>query len=641
MDAFRSMLTGWVGKSLLVLISVPFVIVGIEGIFTSGRDRAALVVDDHEISNAEIQQAVENRRTQILEQLGKGVDPSFITAEMVRPAVEQELIKRQLLIGFADKDGFSVPEEAAKSYVRAVPQFQTPAGEFSQPLLNSYLSRAGITAKGLLNNVSTSLLTEQIQGGLGGSAFATPADVERILSLDKQVRDIGVAYIKPEEFRAGINPSDFDLTEYYEAHQDDYQSEERVKVSYVHLSQEQFAANDEPISDAEIQDKLDEMIKDAEGNERRHAEHILFETGSKHSDAEARSLAEKALAELKAGKNFEELAKAQSEDFESAKNGGDLGYAGRGVYAPEFEDALFALQAPNDISGVVKTEFGYHIIKLIGVDEPPLPDMQKSRDHIIAEIRKERIASNIGTIIDDIDRMAFESNDLSEISAQYDQKPEVSDWLTRKGGTGIFADPKVVEAAFSSEILQEQRNSDVIELEDGSLVVLRMDQHEPVRELSLDEVKDKVREQVIASKAQELATEQAKELLGRLNAGEDRVAVLASAKLFWQDSPALARNATMPPQAVVQKAFELPKPAAGKYSNTTLPLASGEIALISVSNVVSGDGKAKSEAEQRAFQNGLAMRYGSMDMEGFLSTLESKAVIKRNQNEAEEPEGFN
>lgn len=633
MDAFRKILRGWVGKSLLALIILPFAIVGIEGVFNGGgKNKPAIDINGHEISKAELDQAIENRRQQLLERMGEGVDPSLVTAEMVRPATEKALIQRQLLVDAAKKEGLYVPPETVKSYVRSLPQFHDEKGVFSQEKLERFLAQAGFSAARIFDEVSTDMISEQFQSGISQSAFATPQDVSRVLELDKQTRDVDLVTIKPDSFKSSITLSDDDFKHYYDAHVDDFRSDERVQLDYLHFSQGDFVDAGTQITDEQINARFAEKTEKAKQNERRRAAHVLIEAGDKRSDEEAKSIAEAVLADAKTGKSFEQLAKEKSDDFASAKSGGDLGFAGKGVYDPAFEEALFALKSVNDLSTVVKSEFGYHVIKLLGVETPNLPDLQKDRDAIIAELRQEQAKEHMTLAVDDLNRLAFESGDLSVIADQYKKKIESSDWITRSQGAGYFAETKVKDVAFSDAITQEQRNSEVIELEDGGLLLVRLKAHEAPRQLALDEVKDKVNQRALADKARQMAADTAKALLAKLNAGEDRNAVVTAAKLAWEKNAAVERSSAKPARQVVQKAFELPKPEQGKYSNTIIDSPNGDVVLLSVSNVANRKVD-RTDDEKQQFSKGLAYRFGVMEMEGFLATLEAKASIQKFQSD--------
>lgn len=633
MDAFRNLLRGWVGKALLALIILPFAIVGIEGVFTGGgRNKPAIEINGHEISKAEFDQAVENRRQQLLERMGEGVDPGMITAEMVKPATEKALIQRQLIIEAAESEGLYVPPETVKSYVRSLPQFHDEKGVFSQEKLERFLAQAGFSSARIFNEVSADMVTEQLQGGISESAFAIPQDVTRILELDKQTRDIDVVVIKPESFKASINLSDDDIKAFYEKNAGDFRSDEKVQVEYLHFTQADFVDANAVISDEQINARLAEKAEKAKQNERRRAAHVLIEVGDKRSDEEAKALAEAVLKDAKDGKAFDVLAKEKSDDFATAKSGGDLGFAAKGVYDPAFEDALYSLKSVDELSGVVKTEFGYHVIKLLGIESPEVPAADANRDAIVAELRQEQAKEKMTLAVDELNRIGFESGDLSVISEQYKKKVEVSDWLTRRGGNGVFANAKVKDAAFSDATIQEQRNSDVIEMDDGSLIILRLKAHEAPRQLSLEEVKDKVTQRLLVEKARDKAKTTADEILAKLKAGEDRNAVVTAANLSWEANPAVERTAAKPARQVVQKAFELPKPEQGKYSNAQVEGPNGDIMLISVSNVATKV-LDRTDAEKQQFSKGLAYRNGMMEMEGFVTSLQSKAEIVKYESD--------
>ncbi len=633
MDAFRNLLRGWVGKALLALIILPFAIVGIEGVFTGGgRNKPAIEINGHEISKAEFDQAVENRRQQLLERMGEGVDPAMITADMVKPATEKALIQRQLIIEAAETEGLYVPPETVKSYVRSLPQFHDEKGVFSQEKLERFLAQAGFSSARIFNEVSADMVTEQLQGGISESAFAIPQDVTRILELDKQTRDIDVVVIKPESFKASINLSDDDIKAFYEKNAGDFRSDEKVQVEYLHFTQADFVDTNAAISDEQISTRIAEKVEKAKQNERRRAAHVLIEVGDKRSDEEAKTIAEAVLKDAKEGKAFDALAKEKSDDFATAKSGGDLGFAGKGVYDPAFEEALYSLKSVDELSGVVKTEFGYHVIKLLGIESPEVPETDVNRDAIIAELRQEQAKEKMTLAVDELNRLGFESGDLSVISEQYKKKIEVSDWLTRRGGEGVFAQAKVKDAAFSDATIQEQRNSDVIELDDGSMILLRLKAHEAPRQLSLEEVKDKVSQRLLVEKAREKAKATADEILAKLKAGEDRNAVVTAANLSWEANPAVERTAAKPARQVVQKAFELPKPEQGKYSNAQVEGPGGDIMLISVSNVATKV-LDRTDAEKQQFSKGLAYRNGAMEMEGFIASLQEKADIVKYESD--------
>lgn len=633
MDAFRHLLRGWVGKSLLALIILPFAVVGIEGVFTgSGPNQAALEVDGHEISKVELERAIDSRRQQMLERMGAGVDPSIITAEMVRPGTEKALIQRQLLINAAEDEALFVPSESVKSYVRSLPQFHDDKGVFSQERLERFLVQSGMSAARIFSEVNADMVTEQLQNGITQSAFATQGDVEQILALDRQTRDIGVATIKPSAFEASITVSDEDLQKFYDQNTNAFRSEEKVQLEYLHFSKADFVDNEADIADDQIAARIAEKAEKAKQSERRRAAHILIETGSKHEDAEAKAIADEVLAQVKGGASFETVAKEKSEDFATAKSGGDLGFAGKGVYDPAFEAALYELAAVNDVSGVVKSEFGYHVIKLLAVETPNLPDALRDRDSVVAELREEQARERMTLAVDELNRLSFESGDLSVIADQYKKPVQVSDWLTRSKAEGVFNDTKVKDVAFSDAIIQEQRNSDAIELEDGSLLLVRLKAHEAPRQLGLDEVKDPVKQQVIAEKSLEKARATADELLAKLVAGDAPDAAAKALSLSWEFTTAVERTAGKPNRQIIQKAFELAKPEAGKFTSGKLDLANGEIAVLAVSNI-GQRAIERTDAEKQQFTKGMAYRFGTMDMEGYLATLEAKAEIKRNQSD--------
>jgi peptidyl-prolyl cis-trans isomerase D len=367
------------------------------------------------------------------------------------------------------------------------------------------------------------------------------------------------------------------------------------------------------------------------GAEKRRASHILIEAGDKRSEDDANALAASLLDKARAGADFSELAVRNSEDTGSAKAGGDLGFAGKGVYDPAFESALFALQSVGEISDVVKSEFGYHIIKLLGVDGARPPALAEKRDALVAEIRVEKAKEKLSLAVDEINRLGFESGDLSVVAENYKKSVKTSNWVARSGGGDVFAEPEALKVAFSDAVIQEQRNSDVVELSDGRLLIVRLKEHEPARLQEFQEVAEQVKERAQAKYAMEKAQEVSNAVLASVKAGEDATSILSAAGVTWENHEALTRTSAAPDKAFIDKAFSLPKPLKdGKPSVASVSLGGEGFGVVLVKSV-DEPASDKTPEQRKQLGQGIAYRNGTLDFQAYLGTVRKDTDVEINE----------
>lgn len=629
MQQFRNLLKGWVGKVLLAIFILPFAFFGIEGIIlNSGRADFAISVNGVEISKAEVDRAINSQREAMVQRMGGNIDPSFFTDEMLRPRVIDQLIQRELLTQAVKDEGLYVANEAIKSYVRNMPQFQDEAtGAFSQEKLETVLARAGYTPVRFYSELSNGMVAEQLQQGIGSSAFVTEEELKTLVTLDGQKRDVTYATLKLDKFNSGIEVTDEEVQTYFEANQAQYRTEETVRIQYLVFKPSDFAKN-VTVTDDEIRTEYEHYVKSQEGMERRRASHILVEVNDDRSDADAIARIKEAKAKLDAGEDFATVAKDFSDDTATAANGGDLDFAGRGIYDTAFEDALFGLKE-GQVSDIVKTEFGYHVIKLTGVEAQPVASFEDKRQELAQKVTESKAVDELNVAIDQMNELTYAAGDLSAVAEKFGKPVEESAAFTRRGGAGITADPKVVEAAFSDTILKEGMNSSAIELADGSVAVLRVSQHDASRDRTLDEVKDQVVGALKQQKAREQAKATAEQIVEKIKSGATLESLADEFTFTWIKESGVGRQANNVSRTIVSKLFEMPAPVDGSPSVDKISLPTGDQEIVVLTQVADGEFKLNDDEVLQASLSA-ANRFGQQEFENYVATLKERAEIVQN-----------
>ena len=371
MQAFRDVVRGWLGKVMLGLLALPLVLVGVESYFGGNSEVIVAEVDGHEISQSLLDKAFENQKQQLLARSGADATLTDAQQKQLRERVLNSLIQRQLLLTSAQGAGYKVSDATIQTLIQSTPTFQE-AGKFSPARYAQVLSQIGETPVTFPDRAREEILTSQRVSGLLMSAFVTPAELDQLSSLDSQQRDISYALVPASGFMTQAQVSDAQVKTFYDQEQQRFSRPEVVSVNYLSLSRGAFSAQVK-LDPALVKARYDERVKALSGAEERQAAHILIAVDGKIKDAEAKAKIEALAKQIIDGADFSALAKANSKDPGSAANGGDLGFTARGQFVPEFDKALFGLAKVGDVSTVVKSPFGYHLIKLLAVKQPSIP----------------------------------------------------------------------------------------------------------------------------------------------------------------------------------------------------------------------------------------------------------------------------
>jgi len=605
---------GWIAKTIIGIIVVLLALTGFEAIFnSSGNARNAAEVNGEEISLDELNQAVNMQRRQLMQQLGSDFDASLFDDKLMRDSALGALIDRTLLLQGARDADFAFSQAALDQLILQTPEFAVD-GVFNAARFDQVIQQMGYTRMQFRQLLEQEMLIGQLRAGISGSGFVTDQQIERFAQLERQTRDF--ASITVAANSSAVQVSDEEARQYYEANTERFRSPEQVVLEYVELNKEAYF-DEVDASEEELQELYRQQI----GNlaEQRRAAHILIEVDGT-SDAEAKAQLEEIAAQLAAGGDFATLAKEYSDDPGSANEGGDLGYAGPGVYDPAFEDALYALKE-GQVSAPVRSEFCWHLIKLLGVQSPEVPSFESMKPELERELKAQQVEQRFVEVTKELENLAFESADLEQPAQELGLTVKTTEPFGREGGEGIAANRQVIQAAFSDEVLMDRANSSVIELDPDTVVAVRIKQHLEPEVQAFEAVRDGIFEQLQHSKAAEQARSEGEKLLATLREGGE-------VEGQWQSVEAATRGQDGVAPAVLQAVFRMPKPEGESSTFNGVTLASGDYVVIRLNGVSEPEGELSAEEKQN-YRRFLASRSGQQDFAAYREKQHAEAKIER------------
>ncbi|MXR28514.1 SurA N-terminal domain-containing protein [Pseudomonas sp. PICF6] len=612
---------GWIAKTIIGVIVVLMALTGFDAIFqatTNSNDAAK--VNGEEISQNELSQAVDMQRRQLMQQLGKDFDASLLDEKMLRDSALKGLIDRKLLLQGAQDSKFAFSEAALDQVILQTPEFQVD-GKFSAERFDQVIRQLGYSRMQFRQMLAQEMLIGQLRAGLAGSGFVTDAQVLAFARLEKQTRDFATLNIQADS--STVKLTDDEVKAYYDKHAKEFMTPDQVVIDYLELKKASFF-DQVSVKDEDLQAAYQKEI--ANLSEQRRAAHILIEVNDKVTEAQAKAKIEEIQARLAKGESFEALAKEFSQDPGSANSGGDLGYAGPGVYDPEFEKALYAL-SKDQVSAPVRTDFGFHLIKLLGVEAPEVPTFASLKDKLVRELKTQQVEQRFVEATKQLEDASFEASDLAQPAQDLKLTVHTSAPFGREGGEGIAANRAVVSAAFSPEVLDEGANSTAIELDPETVVVLRAKEHRKPEQMPLESVDGAIRAQLAKEHASAAAKTRAEELIAGLRDGKTAMDQPVDGQK-WKVIEAATRSQEGIDPAVLQALFRMPKPESKDkptFSSVTLP--DGSLVIVRLNGV--NEAAAPSDEEKAQYRRYLASRVGQQDFAAYRKQLESEADIER------------
>lgn len=638
--SIRENAQGWIAWVAIGLIIIPFALWGIGDYFGVGGEANVARVDDTTITLQEFQQAYEDQRNRLRSMLGS--DFASLDDETIRQDVLDSLIRQSVLQQSADDIGLRVSNEQLARQIQSMPIFQTN-GQFSKETFEQVLRSQGIPAELFEAQMRQSLLTEQLNAAITSTAIVTKPELEKAIQLEKQRRDIGYLVLPWTQFKDDVTVDDAELEDYYEAHRQDFALPEQVSIEYLELSVDELASGLE-VDEQELRQLYDDQTASFTTEEQRRASQILIDLSQIDSSLVAMttglSKARSLLRLLNQGADFGELAKVNSDDAETAEQGGDLGFFGKGDLDPAIEQALFALETPGLVDSAIQSPDGLHVLKLTEIKSAETRLFEEVRVELEEQYRQRQAEQIFFEKAEALANLAYEHPDTLTIAAEeLGLQVKTSDFFGRNGGEGITAEPEIIEAAFSEDVLEQGYNSEAIELGDRHLVALRVSEHEESRVRALDEAREAVAEQLHAEKAQGKAKQVGQGIVTRLRQGEDTETIAKEFQVEWVNPGPVAREDIADVNSsILEAAFRLERPDADVDGPIVSgeSLDSGDYAVIAVSAVQDGNLQAMEAQERLALKRQLRRSKSQETYESFVNGLRNQTEIAVFQEEFRE-----
>lgn len=620
LERIREGSSGITAKVILGLVIATFVFAGV-GSYNNSVDTSVAIVNGEQISQQKFDNAYQSQRNRMQQQYGEMFDQlasNDLYMQNLRTNVLEQQINELLLDQHAAKLNIRVSDEQIKQSILNTPEFQID-GKFDNNRYLMVINQAGFyQATAFRDYLRVDMTRRQLINSIMASEFSLPYQQDIAVKLNNQTRDISYATISAEQFKATAVVSEEEVNEFYQANLARFGTPEQIKIEYVHLDLTNLKA-DVVLGDNAVADYYQDNISSYSTTERRRASHILIEFGE--DEAVAQANAEDILAQVNAGEDFAALAKQHSADTFSGENGGDLDWFEKGNMDPSFDDAVFALTLENNLSSLVKTEFGFHIIKLTDLEAVSTKAFSEVEAEITELLKEEQALETFYALQGELAEVAFESPDsLDESASVINVDIKQSPWLTRGAAMAPF-NAEVVAAAFSDDVLLDNLNSEVIEVEtDQSVMVIRVLEHKPSATRPLTEVAAMINDQLVNSKATAQAKDVADNLLAQLIAGED---VSTTEFVAVADVPRVGGAVD---SNVTKQAFLLAHPTEASVSAGVAALNNGDYSVVQITKVTSG---VATEADVNLTEQQV-MSASQATFEGYIEDLKSQAEITRN-----------
>ena len=625
----RDNATGWIAWGIVILISIPFALWGIHQYVTPESSVAVATVDDTEIGYYDFQRLYARRRQQLQSILGAGLldadDDSRLRREVLDGMIDAEVLVRSGIDA-----GMRVGDEQLANTIQTQEFFQSTDG-FSPDAYEGWLRSQGYSSGGFEEELRRSLLEQQITLGIAGSDFVSAGGVHDAVRLRLQTRTISLLTLPASDFKVP-EPTDSEIRTHFDRNRGEYTAPERVRLRYLEISLDEIASGIKA-DDEELRALFDAEPERFVTPEKRDVSHILLAV-SPEADADDATHAEDRLKSLKdrilAGASFEDLARENSDDPGSAASGGALGFIERGMMVPEFEEAAFAL-APAEVSDPVRTSYGWHLVKVLAVQESRNATFDEVRDQVLEQYQAREAERIYVERVETLANVTYEHPESLEAGArELGLEIRETEPLTRDGQSEshIAARPAVVAAAFSSDVLDEGNNSDPIEFEPGRIVVVRTFDHEPKRELELDEARAAIVIDLQSNARRKAASELGHSLLEDLRNGRDSEAVAADAEVEWSRFDNVSRTGGELAENLLEIAFRMPRPGTADAQFDGLLDDRGDFVIISLSSVDDGDAASLTDDETHRLRQALQDEIGRLMFDGFIRGRRQAADVR-------------
>ena len=631
LQKIRDHAQGWFAYIIIGLLTIPFAVWGINYYFEGGGPLDAAVVGDSKISLQEYQRTYQQQRQRLQGMLGDSLDPTLLEGPRLKQDTLRQLIDERVLNQLTRNQRLRVSDQQLRDALLALPVFQQNGG-FNKELYERLLRNQGYTIAVFEEGLRLSLATEQLRNGVVASALTTPVELEKIIALLKQQRKIQYLVMTLPQYAAKAVVEESAIQDYFKNNQDRFVHPEQVQVQFLELKLPDIAEQI-TVSEDELKTVYNAQMDRYGRPEERSASHILIKLSPDATQEEvnqAEAQAQKIADEIHSGsKSFDQALEEAKANTSGKLESGDLGVIGKGLLDnPAFENALYALEKAGDVSQPVRMPSGFHLIRLDQIAPAQIKPFEEVRESIAKELRQQQAENRFYEITQTLANLSYEHPDNLEPAAKaLDVPVQDSDWFDSQGGEGIAKQPKVIDSAFSEDVLKRGINSEPLELEPGHVVVLRVKEHKEATPRTLEESREEIVKILREQQAREALAKDIEILKKRAIQGEHLQTLAREFSGEFKDTGLVSRDASSVDSTVLATAFRLPQPETGQVALGSVTLANGDQAVLEVFQVTPGQPDTVPENERKALAQQLAYQTGSEQFDGLLNSVRAKTKV--------------
>lgn len=627
LQRIRDNSSGPLAYVIVGLITLVFAVWGIGSYFTPSANPVIASVGDIDITRYQLKQAYDQRYRRLRTMLGERFNPDMIDPQRLRRSILQNLIRTAVLDQYAISAGYRTTDKALLQALKTDPRFQVD-GRFSVERYKTLLANAGMQPAAFEARLRRNMVSQQVRAGVVRSAFAAPPGVAHAYSLRHQKRKVAFLLFPAAAYKDQVEIESGEIRAWYESHASQYMRPERVKLAYVELNRSALEPPEKTITRQTLRSLYADRKARFTTPDQRDARRIFVPVTGDNAAA-ARQKIQAIAGKLAQGKSFDDIAAATGADVKVAK----LENVTRTELPADVAKALFNLEV-GQVSSPVRAEDGWYLIKPTAVHPGQTKpfDAPEVQQQLKKMARRQWREQRFGKMSDRLEALAFQApNSLDVVSSELGLEVQTTGWITRQKGEQLGAYEAVREAAFSDAVLKDRLNSTVIRIGEGRRVVVRVVKHQPPRQIPLAQVKDDIRQQLVAHKAQKLARQAARTARDKLSGGATLAQIAEATPAELKQPGYIGRSASDVPAPVRTAAFALPKPGQGGASYRIAQTAEGNAALVALRDVkIPQPGKA--DIPQR-FVQGQRRYIAQLAYNAFVDYLRAHADVELNREQ--------
>ena len=626
LETIREKFTGWIAALIIGAISIALVISFGNMNQTPLEQDVVITVNDREITLVDYREEYTNQLLQFQEVFGDEIPESLEFT--IQESATENLIMKTLLNDYVDAQGYRVSPEYVAELITTNPNFQLGEG-FNRENYQAILSSQGVSQSKYENDLRIELQINQLRRGLIESSFITPSEFRRFVELQMEERDGQYLLIPSSKFTDQVSLDKEVVSTFYTENITSFMTEEEIDVEFLSIDTEEIAQSIE-FSPLDVEQYYKENIERFRSNEERKSSHILISFDDEVIEDAAQEQSKDILLRIKGGESFEELAQEFSDDSGSATNGGDLGWAEPGLFVSEFDQVLYALEI-GEISDPVKTQFGYHIIRLDDVKEGRKKEFAEIEEELTEEYSQLLAEDRLYDLAEQLDDLALQAyNELDTVADRLALELNQISAITRNGSSFLNQQPELIDILFSPSSIEQSENTPVYEF-NNSIVVARVVNHRLPETKNFSEVEDEIVNLLTVQNSIEIANETAAQMLEELSSGKTLTELSDLYQLELKEFNELKRNDDALPGAVTDAVFAT---LTNKIdSNHYSTIATGEeVYVFEVLQLNSGKLDNYNDQERDSGKIALAEQLGTYELASLTKELRENAEVEINPN---------